>query len=79
MVCLNVKVSTFYLAPFPSYFDGSFRDTQTDRHALLHVGIKQFLLRKSLRLKTKSLNQSYLQQLLSNFMVTVNNDVIATH
>ena len=39
MVCLYIKVSSFYLAPFPSYFDGSFRDTQTHRHTLLHASI----------------------------------------
>ena len=43
MVCLYVKVSSFYLAPFPSYFDGSFRDTQThrqtDTQTLLHGSI----------------------------------------
>ena len=40
-VCLFRKVSSLYLAPFPSYFDGSFRDTQTHthRHTLLHGSI----------------------------------------
>ena len=32
MVCLYINVSSFYLAPFPSYFDGSFRDRHTHRH-----------------------------------------------
>ena len=38
-VCLYGKVSSLYLAPFPSYFDGSFRDTHTHRHTLLHGSI----------------------------------------
>ena len=39
MVCLYIEVSSFYLASFPSYFDGSFRDRHTDRHTLLHDSI----------------------------------------
>ena len=53
MVCLYVNVSSFYLAPFPSYFDGSFRDTQTHtRHYTL--ALTRFLLRKSSRLKMEN-------------------------
>ena len=40
MVCLCVTVSSFYLAPSPSYFDGSFRDIHTYIHAGMHHGIK---------------------------------------
>ena len=37
LVCLYVKVSSLYLAPFPSYFDGSFRDTHTHIHVHTHI------------------------------------------
>jgi len=38
-VCLYVKVSSLYLAPFLSYFDGSFRDTHTYTHTHTHVHV----------------------------------------
>ena len=37
MVCLYINVSSFYLAPFPSYFDGSFRDRHTDTQTHIHT------------------------------------------
>ena len=52
MVCLFVKLSSFYLAPFLSYFDGSFHDRHTQTHTRYYtVTLTRFLLRKSSRLK----------------------------
>ena len=39
IVSLYVKVSSVYLAPFSSYFDGSFRDTQTHTHTHRHTHV----------------------------------------
>ena len=37
MVCIHIKVSSFYLVPSPSYSNGSIRDIHTHVHTYTHT------------------------------------------